>query len=151
LGLSEHDAANWHPLTWITYFIDRELWAHIWGVYAHQCCVAYKRQLFLLSGFRRVTLSRFLALSVALVFALHPGNVEMLHGSLSERACWMHFFGLSALLLTLTTLRAVDGIIMASNHHASAWADEQGDACYLPLHSCACSFASRQCSSGEFL
>ena len=27
------DAANWHPLTWITYFIDRELWGPYPGGY----------------------------------------------------------------------------------------------------------------------
>ena len=71
------DAANWHPLTWITSFIDREFWGPYPGGYMltnvawhiSASCLCYL-------AFRRVTVSRFLALSVALVFALHPGNVE---------------------------------------------------------------------------
>jgi hypothetical protein len=71
------DAANWHPLTWITYFIDRELWGPYPGGYMLTNVAWHiSASCFCYLAFRRVTLSRFLALSVALVFALHPGNVE---------------------------------------------------------------------------
>ncbi len=71
------DAANWHPITWLTYFADRELWGPYVGGYMLMNVAWHTlAAMFCYIAFRRVTANRFVALSVALAFALHPGNVE---------------------------------------------------------------------------
>jgi len=71
------DAANWHPLTWISHLVDRELFGPHPGGYLLMnvawhtlaACMCYM-------AFLRCTKKRFFALTVALIFALHPANVE---------------------------------------------------------------------------
>lgn len=71
------DAANWHPLTWISHLVDRELFGPHPGGYLlmnvawHMlaACLCYL-------AFLRCTKQRFFALTVTLIFALHPVNVE---------------------------------------------------------------------------
>ena len=70
-------AANWHPLTWISHLIDRELFGPHAGGYllenvgwhAVATCLCYL-------AFRKTTGSRLFAFCVAMFFALHPVNVE---------------------------------------------------------------------------
>ena len=71
------DAANWHPLTWITHLIDRELFGPHAGGYLLMnvawhtlaACSCYL-------AFFKCTKQRFFALTVAIIFAVHPANVE---------------------------------------------------------------------------
>ena len=71
------DTANWHPITWITHLIDREIFGPHAGGYllmnvawhTAASCLCYV-------AFLRCTKKRLFALTVALIFALHPANVE---------------------------------------------------------------------------
>jgi hypothetical protein len=79
------ESANWHPLTWISNLVDRELFgAHAGGYllenvawHALATCLCYV-------AFWRTTRTRLFAFSIALIFALHPANVETV-AWLSER------------------------------------------------------------------
>jgi len=71
------EAANWHPLTWISLLVDRELFGPYPGGYllenvawhALASCLCYL-------AFFRTTKSRLFAFTVALILAVHPANVE---------------------------------------------------------------------------
>lgn len=71
------DAVNWHPLTWLSLFMDRELFGPRPGGYllmnvawhSLAACLCYV-------AFKKITGSHFIGLTVGLIFALHPANVE---------------------------------------------------------------------------
>jgi len=71
------DSANWHPLTWISHLVDRELFLSHPGAYllenvawhALASCLCYV-------AFHKVTGNRLFGFIVALIFAVHPANVE---------------------------------------------------------------------------
>jgi protein O-mannosyl-transferase len=79
------DSANWQPLTWISHLLDRELFGPFPGGYLLEnvawhslaACLCY-------FAFLRTTRSRLFAFIVALIFAVHPVNVENV-AWLSER------------------------------------------------------------------
>lgn len=70
-------AANWHPFTWISHLVDRELFGPHAGGYllenvawhAIASCLCYV-------AFRKTTGDRLFGFVVALFFAVHPVNVE---------------------------------------------------------------------------
>lgn len=70
-------AANWHPLTWISHLVDRELFGpHAGGYLLDKCgrhaiasCLCYV-------AFRKTTGDRLFGFIIALFFAVHPANVE---------------------------------------------------------------------------
>ena len=76
-SFSNTEAANWHPLTWISYLVDRELFRSHPGAYlmenvawhALASCLCYL-------AFLKTTKSRLFAFTVALILAVHPANVE---------------------------------------------------------------------------
>lgn len=84
-AFTNSESANWQPLTWISHLIDRELFGPHPGGYllesvawhALAACLLYWALL-------RTTGSRLFGLLVALLFALHPANVENV-AWLSER------------------------------------------------------------------
>jgi len=71
------DSANWQPLTWISHFVDREIFGPHPGGYllenvawhALASCLCYL-------AFYKTTGRRLFAFTVALFFAVHPTNVE---------------------------------------------------------------------------
>ena len=71
------DAVNWHPLTWLSLFMDRELFGPRPGGYllmnvawhSLAACLCY-------IAFKKTTNSHFIGLTIGLIFALHPANVE---------------------------------------------------------------------------
>jgi hypothetical protein len=71
------DAVNWHPLTWLSLLVDRELFGPRPGGYllmnvlwhSIAACLCYV-------AFKKTTGSQFIGLTIGLVFALHPANVE---------------------------------------------------------------------------
>lgn len=71
------NVGNWHPITWISILIDRELFGPYPGGYLLMN-VAYHTIATVVCyvAFRRVFSSRFAALTIALFFAIHPVNVE---------------------------------------------------------------------------
>ena len=71
------NVGNWHPITWISILIDRELFGPYPGGYLLMN-VAYHMIATVVCyvAFRRVFSSRFAAFTIALFFAIHPVNVE---------------------------------------------------------------------------
>lgn len=71
------DAANWHPVTWISHMVDQQLFGELLGghmienVFWHWANSFLVYCLFLKLGFSRV-----ISFSLALAFACHPLNVE---------------------------------------------------------------------------
>lgn len=81
------EAANWHPLTWISYFIDRELFGPYPGGYLlmnvawHMLasCALYLSCV-------KLTGSRLQAFVIALLFSVHPANVESVAWASSRKS-----------------------------------------------------------------
>ena len=71
------NVGNWHPITWISILIDRELFGPYPGGYLLMN-VAYHTIATVVCyvAFRRIFSSRFAAFTIALFFAIHPVNVE---------------------------------------------------------------------------
>jgi len=69
--------SNWHPLTWISYMLDMELWGlnpvgfHATNIFLHAC-----NSLLLFLTLKRMTSATFRSWFVACLFALHPMHVE---------------------------------------------------------------------------
>jgi hypothetical protein len=76
-ALTQGHAANWHPLTWISLMIDRDLWGpeprgfHITNIVIHAMNSAL---LFIV--LRRIAQAVWPSAIVAAWFALHPAHVE---------------------------------------------------------------------------
>jgi protein O-mannosyl-transferase len=71
------DAANWHPLTWLSHMADQEMFGPLLGGHMIQNLFWHALNsvlVYLLLG--RLGIGRPLALALALVFACHPLNVE---------------------------------------------------------------------------
>jgi protein O-mannosyl-transferase len=70
-------ASNWHPLTWISYMLDAELFGlsageqHAVNVFLHLCS-----SILLFLALERMTKQRWRCALVAGIFALHPLHVE---------------------------------------------------------------------------
>jgi hypothetical protein len=94
--------ANWHPLTWISHLIDCELFGKHPGGYLlmnvawHMlaACLGYL-------AFLRCTKSRIFALTVALIFALHPVNVENVAWASERKSLLNAVFWFAALIAYL--------------------------------------------------
>lgn len=90
-------AANWHPLTWLSHMLDCELWVldarahHLMNVALHIAATIAWLVLFL-----RTTGSLWASAFVAAVFALHPLHVESVAWAAERKDV------LSALLFVLT-------------------------------------------------
>ena len=95
-------AANWHPLTWISHLVDRELFGPHAGGYllenvawhALASCLCYV-------AFRRTTGSRLFGFVVALFFAVHPANVENVAWASERKSILNAVFWFSAIIAYL--------------------------------------------------
>jgi Flp pilus assembly protein TadD len=92
-------AGNWHPLTWLSLMLDRELFGpgpagpHFTNLLFH---LANTVLLFLL--FRRLTRAPWRSAFVAALFALHPLHVESVAWISERKDVLSTFFGLLALV-----------------------------------------------------
>lgn len=101
-AFTDTKSANWHPLTWISHLIDRELFNEHPGGYLlmnvawHMLasCLAYL-------AFLKCTRSRIFALTVALLFALHPANVENVAWAAERKSLLNAFFWFAAIIAYL--------------------------------------------------
>jgi tetratricopeptide (TPR) repeat protein len=99
------EAANWHPLTWLSHLIDRELFSSHPGGYllenvawhALASCLCYL-------AFLKATGSRLFAFTVALFFALHPANVENVAWTAERKSILNAVFWFSAIIAYLAYL-----------------------------------------------
>lgn len=100
------DAANWHPLTWITHLVDRELFGPMAGGHllmnaawhSAAACLCYM-------ALYRTTQSRLIGFSVAIVFALHPANVENVAWISERKSILDAFFWFLGILAYLEFLK----------------------------------------------
>ncbi len=105
-ALTSFDAANWHPLTWLSHMLDVELFGlrpaghqlenAAWHA-ANACLV--------LALFQRLGLSRSFAFAGALLFAVHPLRAESVAWIVERKDLLCAFFGLSSLLAWLSWRR----------------------------------------------
>jgi tetratricopeptide (TPR) repeat protein len=71
------DVANWHPLTWLSHIIDQNIFPKQYGLQILEGAVwHFLNGLLVWTLFRRFLDDGLLAWCVALVFLLHPLNVE---------------------------------------------------------------------------
>jgi len=71
------EAANWHPLTWISHMLDVELFGtRAWGHHATSVAIHVASSVLLLLALDRLTRAFWPSALVAALFALHPLHVE---------------------------------------------------------------------------
>jgi Flp pilus assembly protein TadD len=103
-------ASNWHPLTWLSLMLDRELSGpgpagpHFTNLLFH---LANTVLLFLL--LRQLTAANWRSAFVAALFALHPLHVESVAWISERKDVLSTFFGLLALLFYAGYARRVTG------------------------------------------
>lgn len=96
------DAANWHPVTWVSHMADQELFGALIGGHMIQNVVWHVVNSYLVYRLLlKLGLNRYLALALALVFACHPLNVESVAWLSQRKTQLSTFFLLAALLLYL--------------------------------------------------
>lgn len=88
-------AYNWHPLTWLSHMIDYQLFGNAPG-YHHMMNVLFHmiNSALLYLVMKKLIFDRFASLMIAVLFALHPLNVESV-AWVSERKnliCTLFFF-----------------------------------------------------------
>ena len=97
-AFTTYQAANWHPLTWLSLQLDNSLWGsgprgfHRTNVFIHGLNAAL---LFLV--LRRLTGDFWRSAAVALLFAVHPLRVESVAWISERKDVLSVFFGLLAL------------------------------------------------------
>jgi tetratricopeptide (TPR) repeat protein len=93
------DVANWHPLTWVSYFIDYEIFGldpggyHLVNVFFHVL-----NALLLFEALRIMTRNFWPSAFVALLFALHPLHVESVAWIAERKDVLSTFFALLTLI-----------------------------------------------------
>lgn len=71
------DAANWHPITWLSHMLDQQIFGELWGGHMIENVFWHiGNSILVYVFFTRLRFSRALAFSLAAVFACHPLNVE---------------------------------------------------------------------------
>jgi len=71
------DAANWHPVTWLSHMLDCQLYgAKPWGHHLTSVLIHALNAVLLFGVMRRMTGALWRSLFVALLFGLHPLRVE---------------------------------------------------------------------------
>ncbi len=76
-AITEHNACNWHPLTWLTHMLDCQLYGlEPGGHHATNVILHAAAAVFLLLALRRLTGRIWPSALAAALFALHPLRVE---------------------------------------------------------------------------
>lgn len=105
------DAANWHPLTWLSHLLDWQLFGKWIGPVMIQNLFWHSLNSFLiLILFRRVLSDDFLAFALALIFALHPQNVESVAWLSQRKTQISHLFLMLVILVYLEVIRIKPGV-----------------------------------------
>lgn len=91
-------AANWHPVTWISHMIDCQIFGLRAGGHLFVSALIHITNTLLLFFFlNRVTKARWSSALVAAVFALHPLHVESVAWASERKDTLSTFFGLLCL------------------------------------------------------
>jgi tetratricopeptide (TPR) repeat protein len=105
-AFSNFQAANWHPLTWLSHMLDVELFGlSPAGHNLENAGWHAANTLLVLALFRSLGLGRGAAFAGALLFALHPLRVESVAWIVERKDLLFCFFGLSSLLAWLSWSR----------------------------------------------
>ena len=76
-AITAFDAANWHPLTWLSLIVDYELFGlHAAGYHAMNLFLHILNVAFLFAVLKRLTGETWKSAAVASLFAVHPLNIE---------------------------------------------------------------------------
>ncbi len=76
-AFSNTDAANWHPLTWLSHMLDSQMYGmKPWGHHLTSVLIHALNTTLLFVVMRRMTGAVWRSLFVALLFGLHPLRVE---------------------------------------------------------------------------
>ncbi len=100
------EAANWHPLTWLSHMLDAQLFGlnpaghHLVNAAWHAA-----NALLVLALLRRLGLASGVALGCTLVFAVHPLRAESVAWIVERKDLLYGFFGLASLLAWLAWQR----------------------------------------------
>ncbi|MBU0664940.1 MAG: tetratricopeptide repeat protein [Proteobacteria bacterium] len=90
--------ANWHPLTWLSYMLDMELWGlnptgfHVTNLFFHIC-----NSLLLFGILQKLTSKTWESAFVAGLFALHPMHIESVAWVAERKDMLSTFFFLLAI------------------------------------------------------
>lgn len=92
-------ASNWHPLTWISLMLDRQLFGlHAGGFHVENVALHAANAVVLFILLWRLTRAQWRSAIVAALFALHPMHVESVAWISERKDVLSTFFGLLALL-----------------------------------------------------
>src|SRR6266536_5555490 len=92
-------AGNWHPLTWISHMIDRQLFGTFAGGHLLVNALIHAANTLLVFSFLfRTTHARWSSALVAALFALHPLHVESVAWASERKDTLSTFFGLLSLI-----------------------------------------------------
>ncbi len=99
-ALTTFDAANWHPLTWLSLELDSQLYGpeRPWGYHLTSLLWHAANSVLLFYLFRRLTGMVWRSALVAGLFALHPLHVESVAWVAERKDVLSTFFGLLAIL-----------------------------------------------------
>ncbi len=102
-GATTFDMANWHPLTWWSYMLDTTLFqANPRGHIIHNILLHIANTLLLFLLVRRLTNRFWESLLVALLFAVHPLNVENVAWLAQRKSLLATFWGFMAIWAYMT-------------------------------------------------
>jgi protein O-mannosyl-transferase len=92
------EAANWHPMTWLSHMLDCQLFGFRPGLHHLTNLILHTGSTLVLFGLlRRLTGSAFRSAMVAALFALHPLHVESVAWVAERKDVLSTLFGLLAL------------------------------------------------------
>lgn len=100
-------SANWHPLTWVSHMIDCEFFGLHAGFHIGENVLWHSMNAVLVYLFAlRLFAGRKEAFFIALVFAIHPQNIEAVAWASQRKSLLNVFFTLLALIAYLRYVRA---------------------------------------------
>ena len=114
-AFTSFDAANWHPLTWLSHMLDVELFGlRPAGHMLENAAWHAANTLLVLALFTRLGLARAFAFGGALLFAVHPLRAESVAWIAERKDLLAAFFGLACLLAWLAYARSRSGWTLAA-------------------------------------
>jgi tetratricopeptide (TPR) repeat protein len=88
-------SANWHPLTWISHMLDYEMFGlNSTGHHLVNLLLHIMNSLLLLWILMKMTAKRWLSITVAILFAIHPLHVESVAWAAERKDVLSTFFGM---------------------------------------------------------
>ncbi len=97
-ALGSTEAANWHPLTWLSHMLDYQLFGlHAWGHHLTSILFHALNAVLVLLVLRTLTGATWRSFLVAALFGLHPLRVESVAWVAERKDVLSAFFGLLAI------------------------------------------------------